>query len=243
MMGWVRSDARINGAHTRLWARVIVLEQGGRKIALVSEDLNGIPGGMMKQAADADRDIGFSERNVLDSASHTHAAPTSFYNFSTYNSVFMTLRSPTDFNLIGSRDQRLYAFMVRRLALAIRRANANLGPGAVGWVATHIDHLTKNRSLEAHLYDHGIHLPYGQGKVSMDPKGPLHTIDPEVNVMRVDKRIGGRLVPVGMWSDFANHGTVNKYQFSYYNEDHHGAATPLVEAAIRRRGKVPRGQD
>src|SRR3954466_11222070 len=147
MMGWVRSDGRIQGAHTRLWARVIVLKQGGRKVALVSEDLNGIPGGMMKQAADADRDIGFSERNVLDSASHTHAAPTSFYNFSTYNSVFMTLRSPTDFNLAGTIDPQLYTFMVQRLALAIRRADANLGPGQAGWGMTTIDNLTENRSI------------------------------------------------------------------------------------------------
>src|SRR5438045_5475386 len=99
MMGWVRSDGVIEGQNTRLWARAIVLREGDEKVALVSEDLNGIPGGMMKAAADLDRDIGFSEENVLDSASHTHAAPTSFYNFSTYNSVFMTLRSPTDFDL------------------------------------------------------------------------------------------------------------------------------------------------
>ena len=104
-----------------------------------------------------------------------------------------------------------------------------------------ITNLTENRSLEAHLYDHGIHEAYGTGSVSQDPKGRLHTIDPEVNVLRVDKRIGGRDVPVGMWSTFANHGTVNKFQFTYYNEDHHGAATHLVEAAIRRSGRVPAG--
>src|SRR6059058_601802 len=83
MMGWVRSDGVIQGQHTRLWARVIVLRQGGRKVALVTEDLNGIPGGMLAQAADMDKDLGYSQENVLDSASHTHAAPTSFYNFST----------------------------------------------------------------------------------------------------------------------------------------------------------------
>ena len=49
--------------------------------------------------------------------------------------------------------------------------------------------------------------------------------------------------PVGIWSTFANHGTVNHYQFTYYNEDHHGAATHLVERAIRRKGDVPEGQD
>src|SRR5438876_652964 len=51
MMGWVRSDGVIIGQNTRLWARVIVLRRGGSKVALVSEDLNGIPGGMMDQAA------------------------------------------------------------------------------------------------------------------------------------------------------------------------------------------------
>jgi neutral ceramidase len=243
MMGWVRSDGVIIGQNTRLWARVIVLKRGGSKVALVSEDLNGIPGGMMDQAARRVSDLGFSERNVLDSASHTHAAPTGFYNFPTYNSVFMTIKSPTSFDLTGKLDPQLYSFEVRQLARAIRRANSDLGPGKLGWGEVNIDHLTKNRSLEAHLYDHGIHLPYGKGKVSEDPKGRLHTIDPEANVLRVDKVIGGRDVPVGMWSTFANHGTVNHYQFTYYNEDHHGAATHLVERAIRRKGRVPKGQD
>src|SRR5581483_1935790 len=238
MMGWVRSDAKVIGQNTRLWARAIVLQEGRRKVALVAEDLNGIPGGMMAQAAELDRDIGFSQRNVLDSASHTHAAPTGFYNFSTYNTVFMTINSPTDFQLTGALDPQLYAFETRQLALAIRRANADLGPGAVGWGHARLLHLTQNRSLEAHLYDHGIHKAYGTGRVADDPKGYVHTIDPQVNVLRVDRRVGGRMLPVGMWATFANHGTVNKFQFTYYNEDHHGAATHVTEGAIRRLGRV-----
>src|SRR3954447_19515415 len=241
MMGWVRSDARVIGQNTRLWARGVVLKRGHDKVALVSEDLNGIPGGMM--AAAAERVPGFSEKNVLDSASHTHAAPTGFYNFPTYNTVFMTIDSPTDFDLAGSLDPQLYAFEVRQLAQAIHRANSDLGPGKLGWAEIQIRNLTKNRSLEAHLYDHGIHEPYGTGKVSQDPKGRVHTIDPQASVLRVDKTIGGRDVPVGMWSTFANHGTVNHFQFTFYNEDHHGSATHLVERAIRRRGDVPKGQD
>jgi len=241
MMGWVRSDARVIGQNTRLWARVIVLKRGHDKVALVSEDLNGIPGGMM--AAAAERVPGFSERNVLDSASHTHAAPTGFYNFPTYNTFFMTVNSPTDFQLTGGLDPQLYAFEVRQLAQAIHRANSDLGAGKLGWGEVRIKNLTKNRSLEAHLADHGIHEPYGAGKVSQDPKGRLHTINPQANVLRVDKTFGGRDVPVGMWSTFANHGTVNHFQFTFYNEDHHAAATHLVERAIRRKGDVPRGQD
>ncbi|MGI8558978.1 MAG: neutral/alkaline non-lysosomal ceramidase N-terminal domain-containing protein [Solirubrobacteraceae bacterium] len=243
MMGWVRSDGRVIGQHTRLWARVIVLQEGGRKVALVAEDLNGIAGGMMADAAALDGDIGFSEQNVIDSASHTHAAPTGFYNYTSYNSVAPSTSTPTSFNLTGTMDPQLYAFEVRQLALAIRRANADLGPGTAGWGYTQLLGLTQNRSLEAHLADFGIHDAYGVGKVSEDPGGYPDTIDPDVNVLRVDKSIGGVDVPVGMWSTFANHGTVNRFQFSYYNEDHHGPAMQLTEAAIRASGHVPASQD
>src|SRR4051812_2215901 len=61
MMGWVRSDGLIVGQHTRLFARVVVLRQGGKKVALITEDLNGIPGGMLAQAADMNKDLGYSQ--------------------------------------------------------------------------------------------------------------------------------------------------------------------------------------
>src|SRR4051794_21427133 len=227
MMGWVRSDAQTTGQHTRLFARVIVLQRGRRKVALITEDLNGISGGMLAEAARLNRDRGYSERNVIDSASHTHAAPSQYYNFGAYNTVFMTAQQPSEFNTAG--DPQLYSFMVRRLALAIRRADDDLGPATAGWGARGLLGLTQNRSIEAHLADHGIIEPYGTGSVKQDPQGYVHTIDPQVNVLRVDELAkGGRHVPIGVWSTFADHGTVNKYTFHYYNRDHHGSATEVV---------------
>jgi hypothetical protein len=242
MMGWVRSDGLVTGQHTRLWARTAVIKQGGEKVALVAADLNGIAGGLVIDAAKLLKKRGFSKRNILVSASHTHAAPTGYYNFDTFNTVFMTINSPTDFTLTGGFDPVLYQFMVRQLAASIRRADRDLAPGKVGWGRTRITNLTENRSIEAHLADHGIHVPYGAGSPSQDPKGKIHTIDPEVNVLRLDKTIGGRDVPVGMWATFADHGTVNGFQFTFYNEDHHGAATLLSERKIRKLGHVPHGQ-
>ncbi|MFL5895259.1 MAG: neutral/alkaline non-lysosomal ceramidase N-terminal domain-containing protein [Thermoleophilaceae bacterium] len=244
MMGWVRVDAKVTGQHTRLWARVIVLRQGDKKLALIAGDLNAWPGGLVKQAAEMNKDRGFSEDNVLVSASHTHAAPTGFYNFGTYNTVFMTAKDPAEFKIADTAaDPQLYTFMVRQLAAAIRRADDDLAPAALGWGFTQVLGLTANRSIEAHLADFGIHVPFGQGSVFMDPGGYPDTIDPEVNVLRVDQLKDGKHVPIGMWSTFADHGTVNKYTFHYYNEDHHGAATSVVERKIRRLGHVPRSQD
>ena len=288
MMGWVRSDALSTGQQSRLYARAVVLREGSRKIALVAEDLNGIPGGVMAAAANLDSDIGFSQTNVLDSASHTHSGPAGFYNFPTYNTVFMTINTPTSFNLTGSLDPQLYAFEVHQLALAIRRANDNLGPARAGWGDTQLVGLTQNRSLEAHLANYGIFEGYNQGNVLQDPLGYIDTIDPNVDVLRVDKLFPsasasssctalqpshrkrrvhralshsgakrrhkqkatahacsstGRWVPVGIWSQFANHGTVVKYTFHYYNADHHAEATRRVESELRAIGGAPPGQD
>ena len=78
----------------------------------------------------------------------------------------------------------------------------------------------------------------------------MHTIDPEVNVLRVDKIVRRRVrgkrrrvrVPIGGWSNFANHGTVTKSTFEFYNADHHASAMRVFEDRIRRSAKVPRGQ-
>jgi neutral ceramidase len=243
MQGWVRSDAVLKGVHTRIQARAIVLKRGSQKLALVAEDLNGIAGGVVAAAAKRLASKGFSESNIIVSASHTHAAPSGYYTFGTYNTVFMTTGTPTAQNVAGAIDPQLYAFEVRQLVAAISRADADLGPGKLGWSTTQLLGLTANRSLEAHLRDHGIVKAFGAGKVSDDPKGYVDTIDPEVQVLRVDKQVAGRLRPVGMWSTFADHGTVNKYQYGVYNADHHGSATRVVEQQIRALGAVPAGQD
>jgi len=243
MQGWVRSDAVLTGVHTRIEARAIVLKRGRQKLALVAEDLNGIAGGAVFEAARRLRSRGFDESNIIVSASHTHAAPSGYYPFGSYNTVFMTLGTPTSQNVTGAIDPQLYAFEVRQLVLAITRADDDLGPGKLGWATTQLVGLTANRSLEAHLRDHGIDKAYGTGKVSDDPGGYLDTIDPDVQVLRVDKAVHGVLRPVGMWSTFADHGTVNKYQFGVYNADHHGSATRVVEQQIRALGGVPASQD
>jgi hypothetical protein len=50
-------------------------------------------------------------------------------------------------------------------------------------------------------------------------------------------------VPIGVWSTFANHGTVNKFTFGYYNADHHGPAIRVTEDAMRQEGAVSPDQD
>ena len=246
--GWTRADRVAQGQHTRLWARALVLEQGGRKMALVAVDLFMVPGGLVKHVGDALAAHGLSEQTILMSASHTHSGPGGYANFKTFNTAApspATVADPLSFyRLLDPKpaDPQLYSFLVGRIAEAIRRADADLGPAAAGWGSAELHGLTMNRSIEAHLANHGMSLERGQGAAEQDPAGVAHTIDPSVNVLRVDKIVRGRRVPIGGWSTFADHGTVTKSSFPYYNQDHHASALRVFERRVRRAGRVPRRQ-
>src|SRR4051812_30132819 len=84
-LGYVRDDAIARGQHTRLYARAIVLQQGARKLALVTTDLGLTPGGLLAEVAARLASRGFTEENVIVSASHTHSAPAGFANFQSDN--------------------------------------------------------------------------------------------------------------------------------------------------------------
>jgi neutral ceramidase len=250
--GWTRADRTSHGQHTRLGTRALVLERNGRKVALVQVDLFMVPGGLVRHVAELTADRGFSEQNLLISASHTHSGPGGYANFATFNTAAPSLETATDpisyYLLLDPKpaDRQLYTFLARQIAAAVRRADRNLGPAAAGWATAEIRGITQNRSVQAHLAGHGVFREYGEGSAADDPEGADHTIDAEVNVLRVDKlmRTGGRVrrVPVGGWSTFPDHGTVTKSSFEYYNQDHHGAALRVFEQKLRRAGRVPRRQ-
>ena len=252
--GWTRADRVARGQHTRLYSRAMVLERDGRKVALVAIDLFMVPGGMVKHIGDRLAARGFSERNILISASHTHSGPGGYANFETLNTAapsMQTIGDPSSFAAFFSpaaADPQLYAFLTTQIADAIARADDDRAPAEAGWGSAEILGLTRNRSLEAHLANHGIVKEHGEGREADDPDGGYaHTIDPAVNVLRIDKvvrRHGRRVrVPIGAWSTFADHGTVTKSSFQFYNGDHHASAMRVFEERVRRAGKVPAGQE
>jgi neutral ceramidase len=240
-MGYVRSDAVARGQHTRLYARALVLEQRGRKLALVATDLGFTPGGMTVEVGKKLASRGFDERNIVISASHTHSGPAGWSPFGSDNFVPPTTGTPTKFSL--DTDRQLYGFLIDRVAIAIARADDDLGPARAAWGSSTLLGVTQNRSLEAFLANFGKDLPYGQGRVDMVPGGYPRTIDPNVDVLRVDRVRGKRSIPMGAWLDFADHGTVDPYTFGVYSGDHQGPAARIFEAAVRRQGHVPHGDE
>jgi neutral ceramidase len=269
--GWSCTCAEAIGQQERLYARAVVIDEGGQKVALVTEDLFALSSGMIRDATALLPGLGFSEQNVIDSATHTHSSQSGYMNFPSYNSILPSNSNPTLSGVTNTKaDPVMYSFMTHQLAQAIRRANADLRAGAIGWGQTQLLGVTQNRSLGAHLANYGLNEGANGGQVSQNPGGYANTIDPAVNVLRIDqyrrvrvvvrgrsRRSGSagprrrvrhtktvtRRVPVGIYSTFANHGTVDHENFQYYSGDHQGSAERSVEASIRRAGHVPASQD
>ena len=114
-----------------------MLERDGRKVALVSIDLFMVPGGMVKQIGDRLTARGFSEQNIVISASHTHSGPGGYANFPTLNTAAPSLQTATDprsffgfFNPRARRARSSTASCSSRSSASIVRADDDLGPGA-----------------------------------------------------------------------------------------------------------------
>ncbi|GAB3866032.1 ceramidase CerN [Nocardioides maradonensis] len=241
--GWACSCAKALGQQTRLYAHAVVLQRGSRKVALVSVDLSFFGNGMLVDAAHLLAKRGFTPQNIIVSATHTHGSQMGFMNYGAYNTVLPSVDSLADLSLPSTpADQPMYNLMTRQLATAIRRADDDRRPGSIGWGHTTLYGVTHNRSLEAHLADYGIIEAPGTGTVSQDPHGYDGTVDPAVNVLRVDQRRDGRSVPVGVFTTFANHGTIVQPDFDYFSADHQGAAERILSARIRSAGHVPASQ-
>ena len=215
---------------------------GERKVALVSADLGFVPAGLVADVAERLERRGFGDEQRRRSRPRTPtrrrpATPTT--PPSTRSRRPST--TPTEFE-IGTPG-RPAALHVPRPAggEGDRAAPTATAPRAVaGWGETKLFGVTENRSIEAHLANHGVSVEFGQGSPRDGPaRACAQTIDPDVNVLRVDKLVGGRRVPIGIWSTFANHGTVVKPTFTFYNADHHAAAARVAEAAIRRARRRP----
>jgi hypothetical protein len=252
--GWTRADRVAKGQSTRLFANALVLQRGTQKIALVAAELFAIPAGLQEDVARAVADIGYTRETVVLAASHTHSGPGGFFNNPTYNSAAPSLQTATDpityyefFADAPPADPQLYTFLVHQIAAAIRRADGDRALAAAGWGHTDLIGLTQNRSIEAHLADHGIKKAFGQGSPDMDPDGVNHTIDPNVDVLRVDKLVRGRgrkrvHVPIGAYSNFSDHGTVVNAENQVYSGDHHATAWRDFVDRVRKAAQVPNQQ-
>ncbi|HWG86038.1 MAG TPA: neutral/alkaline non-lysosomal ceramidase N-terminal domain-containing protein, partial [Deinococcales bacterium] len=188
--GYVRPDIRARGVALRLRAHALVLDDGERRVAMLTLDL-GAPL-VKREILSRVADLGYGVDNLLIAATHTHAGP----------------------NKPG-------AWVAAQAAEALRQADASLRPAAAAWASAPLPDANQNRSLEAHLANHGLDLYPGSGDAALDPHGPDHPRDVELRLLRVD---GAGGAPLAAWAHFSVHPTTFSPANTFLSADFPAAA-------------------
>ena len=199
MVGNFRDDYASRGVHDSLCAHAMVFACGGRKAAVVSLDICILQRqnvAVIRQAVESQCDL--AGENVLVAATHTHAGPATFRYGRVQNIT----------------DDEINAFL-RRAAVAVVEANANLADGALRFGKAAEDRVSFNRRIRC---ADGVTRPnwecVGTGNVAQ----ALGPIDPDVLTLAV-RRNGG---PAAAMVNFALHPAILAGDNWLYSADYAG---------------------
>jgi hypothetical protein len=199
-------DRQARGAHDRLHARCLVLDDGTTRIAIAVCDSCMIPRELLDEAKRlASKATGIPVDRMLISATHTHTAPT-------VAGVFQS-----------DPDKEYQKYLTERIAQGIEKANANRTPARIGWGAGKDPTQVFNRrwkmkagSIAAdpfgRLTDTVKMNPGYQNPGLVEPAGP---IDPEVAVLSIQSADGR---PVALLANYSLHyvGGVGSLSADYF---------------------------
>ena len=215
------------------------------------------PAGWSSTSASALRRRGFSEQNILISASHTHSGPGGYANFPTLNTAAPSLQTATDpssfFELLQPRARRPAALPLPHRADHRRRSRAptttSARPRPAGARARIVgpDAQPQHRGAPGQPR-HRQGARRGQrgrrpGRLRAHDRPGRRTCCASTSSSARAARRRVR-VPIGGWSTFADHGTVTKSSFQFYNADHHALGDARLRgSACAARARCPRGQE
>lgn len=207
------------GHWTRLKARIIVFQDSkGKRLAMVQIDWGAVSELLRREVAKRAADSGISPANLLMAASHTHAGPGGFFGASFYN-CFGSGRS-------GFFPQ-LVNWAAERIGTGIKTACLDLAPARVAAGEVTIDGLTRNRSLEAWVWNY-------KGKL-MDV--PYNSVIPRVWVVRIDhvnKEQPSQTIPIAAYIITPVHATSVGMECKLYHGDLLGVASRYIAASIEK---------
>ena len=207
------------GFQSRLYARAFYLEgSNGESVALVQCDLGAISALLhRKVAALVAPKTGLGPDRILIAATHTHSAPGGYFEAAFYNHW-------------GSKepgfDPGLLDFLSERIAEAIHLAFSSRGPSVAAVGVCDVDSVSYNRSLRAHLAN--FDRPPAPGDYDA-----AAAVNRRFTMLRIDRVAFGDTIPLGVFTNFAIHGTVIGPENDLYSADCQGAAERYLEAAIR----------
>jgi hypothetical protein len=186
-------DRQAKGAHDRLHARCLVLDDGTTKIALVVVDSCMIPRAITGAAkALAQKTTGIPPARILISATHTHTAPT-------LGGVFQS-----------DPDEDYVKELPGMIATGIAKAAERLAPARIGWAVGKDATQVFNRRWKTKPGSALLANPFGgTDQVRMNPGyqhpdlvEPAGPTDPEITLLSVQTPDGR---PVALVANYSLH--------------------------------------
>lgn len=216
----VEASGNAKGYWTRLKARTIVFQdEQGERVALVQLDLGAVSALLHREVARRLAPWGFGPGNLMMAASHTHAAPGGFFG-------------ETFYNRFGSGRPGFFRHLVKwladRISEGVKTACADLAPCRIGAGVVTVEGLSRNRSLEAWIWN------YAKNPTRI----PYSTVIPDVYLLRVDRVItdpAADTVPIAAFVVAPVHATSVGNHNKLYHGDLHGAASRYLASMIKRR--------
>ena len=211
LFGYAALDQASSGIHDRQWARAYIIADPltGKRVVFVNIDsgatfqsvTQGVTAALQARYGNL-----YSERNLVISATHTHAAAGGHSHYALYNIT------------IKGFIKQTYDAQVNGIVAAIDRAHRDLGPGHILFNRGELWGANANRSQEAYYRNlDAAHYP---------------DTDPEMTVLKLVKN--GQ--PVGMISWFATHGVSLPNTNTLLSGDNKGYAQYLFEKQLMGSG-------
>ncbi len=212
---YAKTFVKTVGVHTRVRSRALVLESGGRKVAMVALDLGGFPYDLHQEVVKRIAATGITRDRLLMSATHSHGSVGPIW-------------PPTSpgYAVLGGDafDPRVYEIVASGITASILKADANLSAARAATGSVDVYDATNNRNKYPFSLNDGIGAAKAESR--------LLNLSPTVTVLRVDTAAGK---PLGVWSNFAIHGTSFGDGMLHFTGDNMAVSERVVEAGIRSR--------
>lgn len=189
--------------HDELHSRALVLDDGTTRLAMVVNDILGVPRYVLDAAKTAIREkTGIPVENILISATHTHSAGSA-------RGAGGGLPQPQVWRISELPLDDYQRFLVGRIADAVQRALHNLEPARIGWGAGQEPSQVFNRRWRMKPGTVPRNPFGGTDQVMMNPRAgdpnlvePAGPTDPQISFLAVEST-GGR--PIALLANYSLH--------------------------------------
>jgi hypothetical protein len=204
-----RRGRPLEGVHDPLHAKILVLEQDGRRAAIAALDILQIDIEFVRMVVARAGVPGLDETTVVLTASHTHSAP-----------VGIEPRSKNNVRPLRFYDEGYCERIATAIAGGLRTAAAATKPIRLAHGSAEVPGMVRNRRVAA--YDYGLRTFAG-------PEAPVEVIDRELGVVHL---VGADESPVATLVNLAAHATVLGSRNMLVSADWPGSMQRAVEAKL-----------